>query len=80
MKRGLVTEAEIDTALIRALFARARSARHVRRAQSPWNRIAPTRVGAPAHRALALEAARKAIVLLKNDAGRLPLARVAASP
>ena len=36
----------------------------------------PEVVGCDAHRALALEAARKGIVLLKNEAGLLPLAGV----
>ncbi|WP_448662950.1 glycoside hydrolase family 3 C-terminal domain-containing protein [Sphingomonas sp. CJ20] len=70
--RGLVTEAEIDTALTRALSARY-ALGTLFGGDSPWNRIAPSAVGTPEHRALALEAARKAIVLLKNDADRLPL-------
>jgi beta-glucosidase len=74
VKRGLVTEAEIDAALIRALSAR-QALGTLFGAESPWNRIAPSEVGTPAHQALALEAARKAIVLLKNDAGRLPLGK-----
>ena len=50
------------------LPARHRSARA---RPDAWSR-------APAHRALALEVARKAIVLLKNDGGALPLDRAAA--
>jgi beta-glucosidase len=74
VKRGLVSEAEIDTALTRALSARA-ALGTLFGAESPWNRVSPDAVGTPANRALALEAARKAIVLLKNDGGRLPLAK-----
>jgi beta-glucosidase len=74
VKRGLVTEAEIDAALVHALSAR-QALGILFGTDSPWNRIAPDAVGTPANRALALEAARKAIVLLKNDAGRLPLAK-----
>ena len=40
---------------------------------SPWDKISATDVGTPAHRALALEAAEKAIVLLDNRKGTLPL-------
>ncbi|WP_342250513.1 glycoside hydrolase family 3 C-terminal domain-containing protein [Sphingomonas sp. OTU376] len=72
VKRGLVTEAEIDTALTRSLSAR-QALGTIFSATSPWSRIKPSEVGTPAHRALALDAARKAIVLLKNDADRLPL-------
>jgi beta-glucosidase len=73
VKRGLVTEAEVDTALTRALSAR-QALGTLFGADSPWNRISPDSVGTPAHRELALEAARKAIVLLQNEGGRLPLA------
>ena len=72
MAQGLVSQAEVDTALARAL--RARQALGIAfGATSPWSRIRPTEVATPAHRALALDAARKSIVLLKNDADRLPL-------
>ncbi|MFV0622501.1 glycoside hydrolase family 3 C-terminal domain-containing protein [Sphingomonas sp. ac-8] len=72
VERGLVTEAEVDTALVRSLNAR-RALGIAFGASSPWSRIKPNQLGAPAHGKLALEAARKAIVLLKNDADRLPL-------
>jgi beta-glucosidase len=70
--KGLVTEAEVDTALIRSLEAR-RALGIAFGDDSPWSKIKPAALGAPAHGKLALEAARKAIVLLKNDADRLPL-------
>ncbi len=72
VKRGLVREAEIDTALARALAAR-RALGIAYGASSPWSRIAPDQVATPAHQALALEAARKSIVLLQNRGDRLPL-------
>lgn len=72
VRRGLVTEAEVDTALTRALEAR-RALGIAFGATSPWSRIKPSEIGTPAHRALALEAARKSIVLLKNEGDRLPL-------
>ncbi|KQN20598.1 glycoside hydrolase family 3 [Sphingomonas sp. Leaf33] len=72
VKRGLITEAEIDTALRRALTARL-DLGIAFGASSPWSRIRGDQVATPAHAALALEAARKSIVLLKNDADRLPL-------
>lgn len=73
VRRGLVSEAEVDTALTRALTVR-RDLGIAFGGTSPWRRIKPSEIGTPAHRALAVEAARKAIVLLKNDADRLPLA------
>ncbi|MBB3471766.1 glycoside hydrolase family 3 C-terminal domain-containing protein [Sphingomonas sp. BK345] len=73
VKRGLVSEQEVDRALIRSLEAR-RALGIAFDATSPWSKIAASEVGTPAHHAIALEAARKAIVLLKNDGDRLPLA------
>lgn len=72
VKRGLVSEAEVDVALKRALDAR-RALGIAFGGANPWSKIKPSERGTPAQRALALEAARKAIVLLKNDGDRLPL-------
>lgn len=72
VKRGLVTEAEIDTALARVLEGR-RVLGTAFNVSSPWASIKPDQVGTSAHRALALEAARKSVVLLKNDKDILPL-------
>lgn len=73
VKRGLVSEAEVDTALHRSLEARRRLGIAFG-ATSPWASIKADAVNTPANRALALEAARKAIVLLQNNGQRLPLA------
>jgi beta-glucosidase len=72
VRQGLVSEAEVDTALTRAFRAR-RALGIAFGGDSPWSKIGTDQVDTPAHRALALEAARKSIVLLKNDASRLPL-------
>ena len=71
--RGLVDEATVDRSLARAVAAR-RALGTAMGTSSPWDRIAPTEVATPAHRALALEAAEKAIVLLENRGDTLPLA------
>ena len=74
LARGLVSQSQVDTALARVL--RGRQALGIAfGAGSPWSRITPDQVATPAHRATALEAARKSIVLLQNNAGRLPLNR-----
>ena len=73
VRQDLVDEAAIDAALGRALEAR-RALGIAAGTNSPWDRIAPSQVGAPAHRALALEAAEKSIILLDNRASILPLA------
>ena len=53
LKRGLVTPAEVDTALVRVLRARQQLGIAFG-ATSPWSRIKPSEVATPAHRALAL--------------------------
>ncbi len=73
--RGLATEAQVDTALRRLLAARFRLGMFDPPERVPWAQI-PYRVNdSPEHRALALETARKSMVLLKNEGGLLPLSR-----
>lgn len=72
VRQGLVSEAEVDTALRRVLGSRAALGIAFGR-RSRWDRIRPDQVDTPAHRALALEAAEKSLVLLTNK-DRLPLA------
>ena len=73
VQAGLLTESEIDQALRRLLRARFQLGMFdppsmVRYAQIPYSEN-----DSPAHQALALETARKSIVLLKNDNRTLPL-------
>ncbi len=77
VRAGLVDEASVDASLARLVAAR-RALGITADSSSPWDKIRPSEVGAPAHRGLALEAARKSIVLLENS-GTLPLgnARIA---
>ncbi|WP_209442744.1 glycoside hydrolase family 3 N-terminal domain-containing protein, partial [Streptomyces resistomycificus] len=70
LEQGLLTEADIDTAVRRQLSVRFRLGEFDPR----YDPYADTRdFDTPAHRALAQEAAEQAVVLLKND-GVLPLA------
>ncbi|HEX8445377.1 MAG TPA: glycoside hydrolase family 3 C-terminal domain-containing protein [Sphingomonas sp.] len=71
VRRGLVPEATIDTALTR-VFAERRALGGAFGITSRWDRIKPSVVDSAPHRALALEAARKAMVLVANN-GVLPL-------
>jgi beta-glucosidase len=71
-RRGLIPDAVVDSAVARVLRAKFELGLFNQPYVNPdsaayWN-------GNPAHRALALEVAREAIVLLKND-GVLPLSR-----
>ncbi|GAA2290914.1 glycoside hydrolase family 3 C-terminal domain-containing protein [Streptomyces hawaiiensis] len=70
LERGLLTEADLDTAVRRQLSVRFRLGEFDPE-HDPHN--ATGEFDTPAHRALAREAAEQAIVLLKND-GVLPIA------
>jgi beta-glucosidase len=74
VRQGLVAEAEIDTALQRLFTARFRLGMFDPPDSYAYGRIPFSENNSPEHRRLALEAAREAMVLLKND-GVLPLAK-----
>ncbi|MFG1671011.1 glycoside hydrolase family 3 C-terminal domain-containing protein [Streptomyces sp. Y7] len=71
LDRGLLTEADLDTAVRRQLSVRFRLGEF----DPEYDPHALTGdFDTPAHRALAQEAAEQAVVLLKNSTGLLPLA------
>ena len=72
LERGLIGQADIDRAARRILLLRARTG-EFDPAADPYAGIGPDALDRPEHRALAREAAREQVVLLKND-GALPLA------
>ncbi len=76
VKSGLITEAEIDRSLDRLFTARFRLGMFDPPAGVPFSKIPFSVVDSAEHRKLALEAARKSIVLLRNDNGTLPLRAV----
>jgi beta-glucosidase len=71
---GLISEAQIDTALGRVLTARFRLGLFDPPEMVPYAQISYSQNDSAEHRALALRVARESIVLLKND-GVLPLDR-----
>ena len=72
-KKGLVTEEAIDTALARLLRTRFKLGMFDEPEKSPYHSLGREVINCDKHRGLALEAARKSIVLLKNDNNILPL-------
>lgn len=75
LEKGKVSQADIDRAARNILTARMRLGLFDNPSHVPFNRISPSVVGCEKHRQLALQAAREAIVLLKNEGGALPLKR-----
>ena len=67
---GCITEAQLDTALRRSLKVRFRLGLFDPPERVPYAQISPAWLGLPEHVALALQASREALVLLKND--RIP--------
>ncbi|HEX3875342.1 MAG TPA: glycoside hydrolase family 3 C-terminal domain-containing protein [Bryobacteraceae bacterium] len=73
VKRGLITEAEINKSLERLFTARFKLGMFDPPERVPFSKIAYSEVDSDAHRKVALEAARKSIVLLKNANNTLPI-------
>ncbi|MFS8097568.1 glycoside hydrolase family 3 C-terminal domain-containing protein [Lentzea alba] len=74
LDRGLITEEHVERAVGRLMTLRMRLGEFDAPELNPYAEITEEVIDAPEHRALALEAARQSIVLLKND-GLLPLDR-----
>ena len=74
VKDGKISEAEIDTAVKRLFTARFKLGMFDPPDSVPYAKIPFSENNTPEHRQAALEAARKSIVLLKNDNHTLPLA------
>jgi beta-glucosidase len=71
-ERGMITEEDLDRALVRLFTARFRLGMFDPAARVPWSKLGSETIESPAHLALAREAATRAIVLLENR-GVLPL-------
>ncbi len=70
---GMVKEEDIDRAAGRVLTARMRLGIFDSGKDNPYTRISPNVIGSKEHTDLALQMAREAIVLMKNQGGILPL-------
>jgi beta-glucosidase len=73
VKAGRITETEIDRSLERLMVARFRLGMFDPKERVPYSKIAISENDSSAHREVAREAERSAIVLLKNESGVLPL-------
>ena len=75
VRQGLLPEKDVDTAVRRLLTARFKLGMFDPPEMVPWSHIPYGVNDSPEHQELALEVARKSIVLLKNERGLLPLAK-----
>lgn len=73
VQQGLLTEADIDRSVKRLFTARMQLGMFDPASQVPYSGLGAADIESPAHRQLALQAARESIVLLKNDRNTLPL-------
>lgn len=75
VRSGLLQEEQLDVSLKRLFRARFKLGMFDPAERVPWSSIPMSVIDSKEHQALALEAARKSIVLLKNEGGVLPLDR-----
>ncbi|TAJ08118.1 glucan 1,4-alpha-glucosidase [Marinilabiliaceae bacterium JC017] len=74
-EQKLISEADIDNALYKLFLARFKLGMFDDPAHVEYSKIPYSVVCSPEHQATALDAARKSIVLLKNDYNTLPLSK-----
>ncbi|MCF0176241.1 MAG: glycoside hydrolase family 3 C-terminal domain-containing protein [Bacteroidales bacterium] len=72
-EKGMVSDEDLNRAARRVLTARMKLGLFDNNIYNPYTRIDPLTVGCQKHQDIALEAARKSIVLLKNEDSFLPL-------
>lgn len=75
VKQGLITEAEIDRSVTRLMLARMKLGMFDPPASVPFSSIPYSVVDSKEHQELALESARKSMVLLKNQNKILPFSK-----
>jgi beta-glucosidase len=75
VRRGDIKEADLDKSLRRLLIARFELGDFDNDELNPWTKIPESIVACDAHKQLALDMARKSMVLLQNKNQALPLAK-----
>ncbi len=75
VKRGDIKESDLDKSLRRLLIARFELGDFDSDDLNPWTKIPESIIACDEHKQLALEMARKSIVLLQNKNGILPLSK-----
>jgi len=75
VKRGLITEGEIDVVVERLMLARMKLGMFDPDEMVPWSSYPVDTLAVEPHKEVAREMARKSIVLLKNDGYTLPISK-----
>ncbi|MEN8202278.1 MAG: glycoside hydrolase family 3 C-terminal domain-containing protein [Bacteroidota bacterium] len=75
VEQELIQESEVDVVVKRLMLARMKLGMFDPDEMVPWTDIPIDVVASEAHKKVALEMARKSVVLLKNDKGALPLGK-----
>lgn len=75
VKKGLLTETEIDRSVKRLIMARMKLGEFDPENEVPFSNIPLSVVDGKEHQAIALDAARKSMVLLKNENNTLPFSK-----
>lgn len=75
IKKGFLSEAELDTALVRVLEARFSVGEFDTKSQVRWQQTPDSLLNCWRHKQLAYKAAQESIVLLKNENNFLPLSK-----
>ncbi|MFO7935717.1 MAG: glycoside hydrolase family 3 C-terminal domain-containing protein [Bacteroidales bacterium] len=73
--QGLISEEQIDISVERLMLARMKLGMFDPDEMVPWSDDSYDLVSGPGHRLVALEMARKSLVLLKNESDALPLSK-----
>lgn len=73
VKKGRISKERLDDAVRRILRVKLRAGLFERGAPSTWPEAQNKQIGTAEHRALAREAVRKSLVLLKNEKNALPI-------
>jgi beta-glucosidase len=77
VQQGLIAESDVDVSVTRLMLARMKLGMFDPDALVPWTELSLDLVAGDIHKAVALEMARKSMVLLKNEDNTLPLSREA---
>ncbi len=75
VEQGMISESDIDVSVTRLMLARMKLGMFDPDETVPWSGLSLDQVAGEAHKEVALEMARKSMVLLKNENNTLPISK-----